>query len=174
MITEGKQLHKNLVTSQDSHQNDELAEYERDKSSNFNSFRWVSDDSWEMWDCYSSSTFRTHLCHVCSSYQRNIKIVPAPFITNINCTWTERNSYYYKFYSWKCIFLGLSCLPITRADQKKCFLFHSCFILRWKVQKDSDVRNTETELKWQDMILSFSIKMKCLDITENKNIHLLT
>lgn len=130
--------------------------------------------SWETWDSYITFTFRTQLYHAYSLYQRDIKIVSAPFKTNINSTWTELNSYYCNFYFWYCMFLSFSYILITKADQKKYFLSHSCFILSWKVQKDSDVRNTEIELKWQDVISSFSIKMKCLDIAENKNIHLQT
>lgn len=87
-----------LLLSQDSHQNDKLAEYKRDKSSNFNSYRWVSGNSWETQVCCISSTFRIHLCHICFSYHREIKIVPCPFITNTSSTWTELYScYYYHF-----------------------------------------------------------------------------
>lgn len=93
MITKRQITPQKPRYSQDSHQSDELAEYERDKSSNSNSFRWVPDNSWEVQVCCVGSTFRIHLCHVCFSYQREIKTGPSPFITS--STWTELYSYYY-------------------------------------------------------------------------------
>lgn len=123
---------KPLATSQDSHQN--LAEYERDKSSNFKSFRWGSDDVWEMWDCSISSTFRAHLWHGCFSYQREIKIVSAPFLT-ISSTQAELNSSYCNFYFWQCIFLSLPCLLITTGEQKKYFLFSQLLYPKVKSSK---------------------------------------